>query len=94
MPSLLKNGAETFAVQVVQRLRPVARANGWSRRLPADDRQLWIGTTGALIAIKNDTWLPPNLQSLLMTLDHADLLGAVIGVVCDRGRTGRATRLS
>jgi Domain of unknown function (DUF6398) len=62
-------------------LRPVVRANRWSRRLPADDRQLWIETAGALIAIKNDTGLPPELESLLMTLEHADLLGAVIGAV-------------
>ncbi|MGI8610395.1 MAG: DUF6398 domain-containing protein [Candidatus Dormibacteria bacterium] len=62
-------------------LRPVVRANSWSARLPPDDRQLWIETVGALIAIKNDTGLPAEEESLLMTLDHADLLGAVLGAV-------------
>jgi hypothetical protein len=67
-------------------LRPVARANGWSRQLPPDDRQLWIETAGALIAIKNDTGLRADEESLLMTLEHADLLGAVVGAV--RGGVG------
>jgi hypothetical protein len=62
-------------------LRPVARANGWSRHLPADDRQLWIETAGALIAIKDDTGLRASKESLLMTLEHGDHLGAVVGVV-------------
>jgi len=62
-------------------LRPVVRANGWLRRLPPDDRQLWIETAGALIAIKNDTGLSAEEESLLMTLDHADLIGAVLGAV-------------
>lgn len=67
-------------------LRPVARANGWSGPLPSDDRQLWIETAGALIALKNDTGLSAEEESLLMTLDHADLLGAVLGAA--RAGTG------
>ncbi len=62
-------------------LRPAARANGWSRTLPPDDRQLWIETAGALIAIRNETGLSAEEESLLMTLDHADLIGAVLGAV-------------
>jgi hypothetical protein len=62
-------------------LAPVARANGWSRRLPPDDCQLWIEAAGALIALENDAGLPAREESLLMTLDHADLLGAVLGAV-------------
>jgi hypothetical protein len=67
-------------------LRPVARANGWSRRLPSGDRQLWIEAAGSLIALKNSTGLPVEEESLLMTLDHADLLGGVLGAV--RAGTG------
>ena len=62
-------------------LRPVSRANGWSRRLPSDDRQLWMETVGGLIAVKNRTGLPPEEESLLMTMEHADLLGAVLSAV-------------
>src|SRR5215471_174516 len=62
-------------------LRPVVRANGWSRDLPPDDLQLWIEAAGALIRMKDDPGLSVEEQSLLMTLDPADLLGAVVGVV-------------
>lgn len=71
-------------------LRPVVRANGWSKRLPADDRQLLIETVGALIAMKNDTGLDSELESLLITLQRADWLGAVIGMV----RGGAGTRVT
>jgi hypothetical protein len=36
---------------------------------------------GALIAIKNDSGLSAEEESLLRTADHADLIGAVLGVV-------------
>jgi len=62
-------------------LRAVARANGWSVRLPLDDRQLWLEAAGGLIVLKNDTGLSAEEESLLMTLDHADLLGAVVGAI-------------
>ncbi len=62
-------------------LLPVLRANGWSRRLPTDDRQLWIESAGALVRMRNDTGLTAEEESLLMTLDHADLLGAILGAV-------------
>lgn len=62
-------------------LLPVARANGWSRRLPADDRQLWIESAGALVRMRNDTGLTAEEESLLMTVEHADVLGAILGAV-------------
>lgn len=83
-PAVLRRAAVDLRRRLLSRdpvLRPVARANGWSRRLPPDDRQLWIETAGALIAINNDTGLSAEEESLLMTLDHADLVGAVLGAV-------------
>jgi hypothetical protein len=83
-PAALRHAAIDLRRRLLSRdplLRPVAQANGWSRRLPRDDRQLWIEAAGALIAIKNDPGLSAEEQSLLMTLDHADLLGAVVGAV-------------
>jgi len=83
-PAALQHTALDLRRRLLSRdpvLRPAARANGWSRRLPPDDRQLWIETAGALIAIKNDTGLPTREESLLMTLDHADLIAAVLGAV-------------
>jgi hypothetical protein len=92
-PADLKAAAVDLRRRLLARdvvLRPVARANGWSRRLPSDDRQLWIEAAGALIALKNSTGLPAEEESLLMTLDHADLLGAVLGAV--RAGTGIRAR--
>jgi hypothetical protein len=43
-------------------------------------------SVGALIAPKNETGLESEEESLLMTLEHADLLGAVLGAV--RGGAG------
>jgi hypothetical protein len=67
-------------------LRPVLRANGWSRGLPPDDRQLWIEAAGGLIAMENPTGLAAEQESLLAALEHADWLGAVLGMV--RGGAG------
>ena len=65
------------------------RANGWSSAsLPADDRQLWIETAGALVNIKNDSGLSDEEEALVMTLDHADFAGAVLGAV----RAGAGSR--
>jgi len=72
----LRGGLSTQPV-----LQPVVRANGWSRDLPPDDLQLWIEAAGALIRMKDDPGLSVEDQSLLMALEHADLLGAVVGVV-------------
>jgi hypothetical protein len=63
-------------------LEPAVRANGWSSdSLPADDRQLWIETTGALVNPQHDSGLPDEEEALIMTLDHADFAGAVLGAV-------------
>jgi len=83
-PPALRHAAIDLRRRLLSRdpvLRAVARANAWSRGLPRDARQLWIETAGALIAIKNDTGLSVEEESLLMTLDHADLIGAVLGAV-------------
>jgi hypothetical protein len=61
-------------------LEAAVRANGWSSEsLPADDRQLWIETAGALVNMKNESGLPGEEEALVMTLDHADFAGAVLG---------------
>jgi hypothetical protein len=62
------------------RLRPVKRAAGW-KRLPEDDRELWLGTVGALVAMREDSGLDAEDESTIMAMETADWLGAVIGLV-------------
>jgi hypothetical protein len=62
------------------RLRPVKRAAGW-KRLPEDDRELWLGTVGALVAMREDSGLDAEDESTIMAMETADWLGAVVGLV-------------
>jgi hypothetical protein len=62
------------------RLRPTKRATGWGR-LPADDRELWLGTVGGLIAMREDSGLDAEDESTIMAMETGDWLGAVVGVV-------------
>jgi len=62
------------------RLRPTKRAAGW-KRLPDDDRELWLGTVGGLIAMREDSGLDAEDESTIMAMETADWLGAVVGLV-------------
>jgi hypothetical protein len=64
------------------RLRPTKRAAGW-KRLPEDDRELWLGTVGALIAMREDSGLDAEDESTIMAMETGDWLGAVVGLVRD-----------
>lgn len=61
------------------------RAAGWKPgKLPGDDLELWLGSAGGLISAREETGLDSEEESTIMALEHADWLGAVVGVV----RTG------
>lgn len=63
-------------------LEAAIRANGWSSNtLPGDDRQLWIESAGALVKLKHQPGLSGEDEALLLTLEHADFAGAVLGAV-------------
>ncbi|MBO0687304.1 MAG: hypothetical protein J2P45_29495, partial [Candidatus Dormibacteraeota bacterium] len=75
------------------RLRPVRRAAGW-RKLPADDRELWLGTVGGLVAMREESGLEAEDESAIMALDTADWVGAVVGLVrAGRGADARPPAL-
>ncbi|MGI8332254.1 hypothetical protein ACRYCC_19980 [Actinomadura scrupuli] len=59
---------------------------GWSAVPPADDRELWIGASGSLIAGFGEIPMSVQRQSTIMALQHGDWAGAVIGLV--RAGTG------
>jgi hypothetical protein len=54
---------------------------GWTAAPPADDRELWIGASGSLIAGLGETPMSVQRQSTIMALQPGDWLGAVIGLV-------------
>lgn len=75
------------------RLRPVRRAAGW-KKLPADDRELWLGTVGGLVAMREESGLEAEDESAIMALDTADWVGAVVGLVrAGRGADARPPAL-
>lgn len=58
------------------------RAAGWTpKKLPRKDRELWLGAVGGVIEARKDTGLDVEQESAAMTLELADWLGAVIGLV-------------
>ncbi len=58
----------------------LAAAAGWHGRPPADDEELWPQAAGALIAMNGESGLGSHEEGALMTLQHADWAGAVIGL--------------
>lgn len=61
--------------------RHVAAAAGWRGTPPVDDVELWLSAAGAFVAMRDESGMDAHAESTLMTLEHADWLGAVIGQV-------------
>jgi hypothetical protein len=70
-------------------VRHVAAAAGWAGRPPGDDRQCCVQTAAALIAMREESGMGDEVDSTMMVFEHADWLGAVIGLV----RAGPGTRV-
>lgn len=56
---------------------------------PVDDVELWLSAAGAFVAMRDESGMDVDGDSLLVSMEHADWLGAVIGLVRD-GVGGRA----
>jgi len=61
--------------------RHLVQAAGWARNLPDDDRELWLGATGALTSLRDESGLDTETEASLIALELADWVGAVIGLV-------------
>lgn len=68
--------------------RHLAAAADWGKQVPADDETLWIQAAGALVSMNGESGLGSHEESSLMTLQHGDWAGAVIGLA----RVGVGTR--
>jgi hypothetical protein len=71
--------------------RHMRRAAGWKlNQLPDNDIELWLGAAGGLISPREETGLDPDEESTIMSLEFADWLGAIVGLV--RGGLGGSAR--
>ena len=78
----LRSAADQIRTRITDRpYRHLAAAAGWGRQPPADDEELWLQATGALISMNGESGLGSHEESSLMTLQHADWAGAIIGLV-------------
>jgi hypothetical protein len=59
----------------------IGRAADFGTAPPEDDAELWLRSAGALISYEGDPDLDPSEQAKLLSLEHADWLGAVVGLV-------------
>jgi hypothetical protein len=56
-------------------------AAGWNGKLPDEDRELWLGATGSLLAGLDEFPMPIEQLSTIMALQHGDWAGAVLGLI-------------
>ena len=60
----------------------IRRAAGWKpTKLPNGNLELWLGAVGGFISPREETGLDPEEEASIMALQHADWLGAVVGLV-------------
>jgi tetratricopeptide (TPR) repeat protein len=65
----------------------ISNAAGWDKDgLPAEARELWLEATAALISPYEEPGMDPEEEASVMALEHADWLGAVVGLA--RGGVG------
>jgi hypothetical protein len=58
------------------------RATGWTRgNVPKGNPELWVGAAGGLISMRDETGLDDESEASIMALQHADWLGAILGLV-------------
>lgn len=61
--------------------RHIAGAAGWTGSPPRHDQQCCVEAAGALIGMREESGLADEEVATIMALEHADWLGAVIGLV-------------
>ncbi|MGH3375168.1 MAG: hypothetical protein ACRDP6_10540 [Actinoallomurus sp.] len=98
LPNVVSATAPADALaEAVQRIRAhvaewphrhLAAAADWGKQPPADDETLWIQAAGALVSMNGESGLGSHEESSLMTLQHGDWAGAVVGLA----RGGAGTR--
>jgi hypothetical protein len=61
--------------------RHIAGAAGWTGSPPSNDKQCCVEAAGALIGMHEESGMGDDEVAMIMALEHADWLGAVIGLV-------------
>jgi hypothetical protein len=84
-PAALVEGASSARALLAESGDPadwILRAAELKRdRLPADDAELLIRCTAATISPQDETGLDPEEEATIVSLQHADWLGAILSVV-------------
>ena len=58
------------------------RAAGFGvKKLPKSNLELWLGAAGGLISMREESGLDTEAEASIMALEHADWLGAILGLV-------------
>lgn len=94
LPSLIKEDPPTAALgAAADRLRARMKERAWPydymrraagfqlRKLPKGDLELWLSAAGGLIVMREDSGMGPEEEASLVATEHADWLGAVVGLV-------------
>lgn len=84
-PRMLAAAADRLRTGMKEHAWPyenMRRAAGFqSRKLPKGDLELWLGAAGGLIAMREESEMDPEEEASLVATEHADWLGAVVGLV-------------
>lgn len=59
----------------------MGRAAGFGLAEPLSNLELWLGATGGLISMREESGLDDEVEASLMSLEHADWMGAIVGLV-------------
>jgi hypothetical protein len=59
----------------------ISSAAGFRGALPTDDRELLLACTASTISPQEETGLEVEEEAMLMSLEHADWLGAIVSAV-------------
>ncbi len=59
----------------------IRRAAGFKKPLPVDDSELWLQSAASLVAPQEETGLGIEEESMLLSLEIADWVGAIVGLV-------------
>jgi hypothetical protein len=84
-PGALDAAADRLRAAMKERRWPyvhMRRAAGFERDpLPRSNLELWLGAVGGLISMREESGLGSQEEASIMALEHADWLGAIVGLV-------------
>lgn len=92
LPEVMQQASPQSLETAAGRLRAGAKARRWPhvhmfsaagfrQETPQDYREFWLGMVGGLITMREESGMDHQEESVLMSIEMADWLGAVVGLV-------------